>query len=347
MSFRLWHAGTQLEIQATANYILGNGTFNFGPYAEVDLSATFNFPPQITQLDSIRFDEDTSYELALDMIVNDANDADATLKWQVICEGNNLTARVTNNRLLQLTPVLNWFGTETCTFIVHDPANVGDTANVKIIVAPVQDQPVAAILVEPTQGVMLKSRNPVLRWQAATDPDGDKLSYVVIYGTSPTLAAPNDTIRTEDTSARIPVLLTPARLYYWQVTASDGATPPIASVIESFFIESIAVAVEQRVEAPLAFALEQNYPNPFSLHNGLATTRIRFVLPKPAAVSVRIYNNLGQVVRELLRGDQPAGLHQIFWDGLNDRGQKAGAGLYWLRLESNEFVATRKMLLVP
>jgi hypothetical protein len=347
MSFRFWHAGTQLETNATAIYRLGNGTFNFGPYAEVDLSVTFNFPPQLAKLDSIRFNEDTSYELPLDTIVNDANHADSTLEWQVVYEGNNLAVTLTNNHLLRLTPAPNWFGTDHCTLIVHDPAGVGDTAKVRIIVAAVQDRPTAAVLVEPIQGVRLNSRNPVLRWQAAIDPDGDKLRYTVIYGISPTLAAPNDTIRTEATSARIPVLLSTNRLYYWRVAVNDGATPAVLSAIESFFIEPNAVAVAERAAAPLNFALEQNYPNPFSLHSGLATTRIRFALPKPAIVSVRIYNNLGQLVRDLFQGEQPTGLHQIFWDGLNDRGQKAGSGLYWLRLQSNDFVATRKMLLVP
>jgi hypothetical protein len=347
MSFRFWHAATQTELNATAAYRLGNGKFGFGSHAEVDLSVTFNFVPQISsQLDTIRFNEDTRFDLSLDANVNDLNDADAQLSWQVKC-GPNLTATITSQRVLQLTPKPDWFGAENCMLIVTDPAGAADTANVKIVVNNVQDQPTAPALLEPIAGVAIKSLNPVLRWRASVDVDGDPLHYTIVYSTSPNFAATNDTIRTDATAARVPKFLARNTRYYWKVIAADDQTAPITSGVESFVVANDAVNVAQRETLPLDFALEQNYPNPFSLTPNLAATQIRFALPQPAVVTVRIYNTLGQAVRTLFEGAKPAGMHQLVWDGRNDDGARVSSGLYWLRLETEGFVATRKIVVAP
>lgn len=347
MSFRFWHNATQTELNAAANYRLGNGTFDFGPYADVELSVAFNFAPQISsQLDTIRFDEDTSFDLNLDVNVNDPNDAVALLNWQVEC-GPNLTATITSQRVLQLTPKPDWFGVENCTLIVADPAGAGDTANVKIVVNNLQDRPTAPVLLDPIAGVAIRSLNPVLRWRAATDVDGDKLFYTIVYSTSPTLAALNDTLGTDLTAVRVQKFLTRDTRYYWRATASDGQTAPVASGIESFVVANDAVSVAQGGQTPLDFVLEQNYPNPFSPVLPAAATQIRFTLPLPARISVRIYNALGQSVRALFDGAKSAGVHQLLWDGRNDHGLRVSTGLYWLRLESENFVATKKMVVTP
>ncbi len=346
MSFRFWHAATQTELAATASYRLGNGVFNFGPYADVDLSAIFNFVPKIAPLDTIRFDEDTSFELPLDATVNDANDADSLLSWQARC-GPNLTAAITSRRVLQLAPAPDWFGAETCTLIVTDAAGAGDTANVIVVVNNVQDQPSAPVLLEPIAGVAIKSLNPVLRWRASVDVDGDKVHYTIVYSTSPTFAAANDTIRTDAAAARVPKFLARDSRYYWKAIATDGQTAPVTSSVESFVVANDAVSVAQRETLPLDFALEQNYPNPFSLAPNLAATKIRFALPQPAVLTLRIYNTLGQAVRTLFEGAKPAGVHQLVWDGRNDNGAHVSSGLYWLRLETEGFAATKKVVVTP
>ncbi len=202
-------------------------------------------------------------------------------------------------------------------------------------------------LLEPIAGVAVRSLNPVLRWSAALDVDGDKVRYTIVYSTSPTLAAANDTLSTDSTAIRIPRFLTRNLRYYWRATASDGQTAPVPSGIESFAVANDAVNVAQREALPLDFALEQNYPNPFSLAPVAPATQIRFALPQPVRISVRIYNALGQTVRTLFDGAKSAGAHELLWDGRNDRGRLVSSGLYWLRLESAAFVATRKMMVVP
>ena len=74
------------------------------------------------------------------------------------------------------------------------------------------------------------------------------------------------------------------------------------------------------------FVLFQNYPNPF---NG--NTHIPYMLPRHGLVTVIIFNQKGEVVKHVSRKEMPAGLHEVFWNGTNDLGQKTSSGLYLIR----------------
>ena len=87
---------------------------------------------------------------------------------------------------------------------------------------------------------------------------------------------------------------------------------------------------------PNDFLLSQNYPNPFN-----PTTTIEFSLPEAAYVRLDVYNILGQQVTRLVDGDLPAGDHRVEFDGWN-----LATGVYFYRLATTDFHATKKMLLV-
>jgi hypothetical protein len=92
---------------------------------------------------------------------------------------------------------------------------------------------------------------------------------------------------------------------------------------------------------PRQFSLQQNHPNPFN-----PITTIRMELPHSAATTLKIYNLMGQEVATLIDEVMPAGTHVRFWDGRNEAGREAATGVYLYRLQADEFVATRKMLLL-
>ena len=92
---------------------------------------------------------------------------------------------------------------------------------------------------------------------------------------------------------------------------------------------------------PADFALYPNRPNPFN-----PETAIRFDLPHSSVVRLRIFAVPGQQVRTLVAGELPAGMHQVVWDGRDDRGAKMGTGVYLCRLQASGFVRTRRMLLL-
>jgi hypothetical protein len=88
--------------------------------------------------------------------------------------------------------------------------------------------------------------------------------------------------------------------------------------------------------APPEFALLQNHPNPFN-----PSTTIRFDLAADRDVSLKVYNALGQVVAELIRGHRHAGRYSIAWDASG-----YASGVYFYRLEAGSFVQTRKLIVL-
>lgn len=97
--------------------------------------------------------------------------------------------------------------------------------------------------------------------------------------------------------------------------------------------QSDVVAVQDRHEEalPKDFVLEQNYPNPFN-----RGTVIRFAIPASLVKStarLAIYNLRGELVRELVNRQLPAGNHVARWDGRNDVGIEVASGIYFCRLQ--------------
>ncbi len=98
----------------------------------------------------------------------------------------------------------------------------------------------------------------------------------------------------------------------------------------------LALRVESG-QIPAQYALFQNYPNPFN-----PSTRISFAIPEPAIVTLRVYNLLGQVVAELVRGQRyDAGSYEIPFDG-----SSLSSGVYLYRLQAGRFSDVRKMVLL-
>jgi hypothetical protein len=95
-------------------------------------------------------------------------------------------------------------------------------------------------------------------------------------------------------------------------------------------------------ETPTSFWLHQNTPNPFN-----PVTSIRFDAPPGGGeVMLRIYDVSGRLVRTLFKGTPSPGRNEITWNGRNETGADAAAGLYFCRLTGHGFSHTRKMMLI-
>jgi photosystem II stability/assembly factor-like uncharacterized protein len=108
---------------------------------------------------------------------------------------------------------------------------------------------------------------------------------------------------------------------------------------ERDLVDPVGIAGEEPL--PDGFALKQNYPNPFN-----PETTIPYSLSKPAQVTLKIYNTLGQEVQTLLdKQFKNPGDYRVVWDGRDYSGKKAASGVYIYRLYVDKFVSAKRMVL--
>ncbi|MBD3332827.1 PKD domain-containing protein [candidate division GN15 bacterium] len=101
-------------------------------------------------------------------------------------------------------------------------------------------------------------------------------------------------------------------------------------------------AGEDPVALPDSPRLYKNYPNPFN-----PTTTIGFYLPRPAYVSLKVYNLLGQEVKTLHDGRTSQGPRTVQWDATDSAGNAVSSGTYFYVLEvDNDKRLSERMLLV-
>ena len=71
---------------------------------------------------------------------------------------------------------------------------------------------------------------------------------------------------------------------------------------------------------------------------------LRFTLPRSGLARLDLIDVTGRRTRTLLNQALPAGPHEVHWDGRDTQGAPAGAGLYWVRLESGGVSAVRRLV---
>jgi len=134
-------------------------------------------------------------------------------------------------------------------------------------------------------------------------------------------------------------------LTFSEARASATNLHPLDMEVRDGGLSTVTAVAETEQALPQQTALLPNYPNPFN-----ATTVIPFHLARPGEVRLRIYNVMGQEVRDLDLGEMAAGVYTgasaLCWDGRDHRGQEAGSGVYFLRLEARPTVMTQKSLLL-
>jgi hypothetical protein len=85
-----------------------------------------------------------------------------------------------------------------------------------------------------------------------------------------------------------------------------------------------------------SYNLSQNYPNPFN-----PTTTINFSIPKSGLVTIKVFDLLGKEVTTLVNDPKVAGTYSVNFDGTN-----LSSGVYFYKIEANDFVAVKRMMLI-
>ena len=101
-------------------------------------------------------------------------------------------------------------------------------------------------------------------------------------------------------------------------------------------VRPLPTAVGDRVQTPTSFALEQNYPNPFN-----PTTEIRFQISEVSHVTLKVFDVLGREVRTLVNENLQPGSYETTFNAIG-----LASGVYFYKLQSAEFVQTRKLMLL-
>ena len=128
------------------------------------------------------------------------------------------------------------------------------------------------------------------------------------------------------------------------IRGAGNADPSVGtfSFLDDWVFDESANSVEEDLgQLPTYFSLKQNYPNPFN-----PGTIISFTIPHTSLVTLAIYNLRGQLIRTLHSGLITAGSHQATWDGTDVSGVRIASGVYVYRLEAQDFVTSRKLVLV-
>ncbi len=101
---------------------------------------------------------------------------------------------------------------------------------------------------------------------------------------------------------------------------------------------NVVVGVEETGNISIVkdYLLMQNYPNPFN-----PATKINFSLPKESTVKLTVYNMLGQIVSYIFDGRLNAGTHSVEFNGSG-----LPSGIYFYKLETDNFSQTKKMTLM-
>ncbi|GJQ62393.1 MAG: hypothetical protein SCALA702_14460 [Melioribacteraceae bacterium] len=106
----------------------------------------------------------------------------------------------------------------------------------------------------------------------------------------------------------------------------------IKNVVATF---DVGTAVEDEIVVN-EFKLSQNYPNPFN-----PSTLINFSLAEEGFTTLKVYDILGKEVAVLVNNNMTAGSHSVVVDGSN-----FSSGIYFYQIQSGDFTATKKMMLV-
>ena len=121
-------------------------------------------------------------------------------------------------------------------------------------------------------------------------------------------------------------------------SGGSGINPPGTTAPSTAFQYTVGLVGIEPIsnEIPNVFKLYTNYPNPFN-----PVTKIKFDIAKNTNVNFQVYDILGRVVETLVNGELKAGRYEVEFDGYS-----LSSGVYFYKLVTNDFVDTKRMLMI-
>ena len=202
------------------------------------------------------------------------------------------------------------------------------------------DDPVVFFDSSPDSGYSLDNLSPpvpasfqyhasLLTWLASAAADFD---YFSVYGSPAPVFGASAVLIDYTTGTSMNVSTSSYDYYYVTATDFSGNESQAARITTSSGVGDTPLPHELAVSA---------YPNPFN-----PRTTVRYDVPSAGRVRVVVYDAGGARVATLVDAATPAGAHSAVWEGRDDRGVPVGSGIYFVRVEANGNVKTRKIALV-
>lgn len=126
------------------------------------------------------------------------------------------------------------------------------------------------------------------------------------------------------------------KIYTWSVGALNEYGFSRLAAVFKFRTTGTTNVVETDESVPDKYSLNQNYPNPFN-----PTTIISFAVPERGNTVLRVYNILGQQVKELLNRDLQPGRYSVEFNAEN-----LPSGMYIYVMQSGSQLLSKKMMLI-
>ncbi|MBM4398872.1 MAG: T9SS type A sorting domain-containing protein [Candidatus Cloacimonetes bacterium] len=229
----------------------------------------------------------------------------------------------------------NWWGSATGPYHeTNNPNGLGDTviglANISNwLTAPAPNAPPI-----PPYEMYIDSfdgQNLTVTWDANPEPDIDH--YEFNYGPTGDTVFFENTINVTTPSVTVP--FSQGEIYFQARAVKSGG-------VKGWFSNShVLINISNDDNVIAAPVKTSAYPNPFR-----ESISIRFESKTPSQTELAVYNIKGELVRNIFSSYQKSGLSVMKWDGTNNRGEKATAGVYFIRLKQNNLISNSKVLLL-
>ncbi len=360
MSFSVWLPVLDQELTANAEFLEGNGEFGSGDFASVILSLETDLPQiSIPEMEynfgDVRMGDIRTWEMEIDNI------GAAQLVIPSI-SSDHLAFTVNMDEEITIDPGGHAFveviysptvaGPDSCNLVIETNDIFNPSVNVVLEGMAVPNQPPSDFnLLEPENLEMLSVddfANLLFRWELSMDPNpGDTVLYSLNFSVAEDEQVLGelvfDNLQSREYTLNLPDSM---NMQYWEnllmvtwwVTA---ISPPDTVESESeflFFVEPNSdVPVDPFNDLPAEYSIAAAYPNPFN-----STMNIVVGLPEKSKLSVIVYNILGERVKVLADGLQPAGYQTFIF---NDNG--LSSGLYFVQCQvPGKMEEIRKTILI-
>jgi hypothetical protein len=100
------------------------------------------------------------------------------------------------------------------------------------------------------------------------------------------------------------------------------------------------VKEQPQVFTPVSYAFNV-FPNPF-----IGYTSVNYALPHRAQVDIAVYDVTGRLTRNVVSGIGEPGVYTVNWDGRDDIGRSAAAGVYFITITTDDYQSKQKVILV-